>query len=120
MQMKYWTQVGVAALAFTFVLSGCSEPLTKREKGGLVGGGLGAATGAIIGAAVGNPAAGAAIGGAVGAGGGFLVGDQLQGQENRQIEQQGQIEQQNRELQQQRRELEDLKRRQRRTKDEEY
>jgi len=107
---KRVARAGVGVLTLTFVLSGCSQPLSTREKGALVGGGLGAATGAIIGAAVGNPGAGAAIGGALGTGGGALVGDQLQGQENRQLEQQRQIEEQNRELQRQREELERIKR----------
>jgi hypothetical protein len=41
---------------------GCSEPLTKREQGGLLGAGLGAGTGAIIGSTVGHAAGGALIG----------------------------------------------------------
>lgn len=36
----------------------CSEPLTKREQGGLLGAGLGAGTGAIIGSTVGHAAVG--------------------------------------------------------------
>lgn len=101
---------GVLILTLVIVFSGCSHPLNKREKGVLVGGGLGAATGAIIGAAVGSPGAGAAIGGAVGALGGGIIGDQLQGQENRQAAQQREIDQQNRELKKQRAELERVKR----------
>lgn len=120
MMTRDLTRAGVIALALTFVLSGCSQPLNKREKGALVGGGLGAATGAIIGAAVGSPGAGAAIGGALGAGGGALIGDQFQGQENRQTEQQRQIEQQNREIQQQRKELEQIKRKKKSAEDDEY
>jgi hypothetical protein len=38
-------RAGVLVLAFLAVLSGCSQPLNKREKGVLLGGGLGAATG---------------------------------------------------------------------------
>ncbi|MBI3301232.1 MAG: hypothetical protein HYZ72_04025, partial [Deltaproteobacteria bacterium] len=82
---------GVAFLAAVVLLASCSQPLSTREKGALVGGGLGAATGAIIGAAVGNPGAGAAIGGALGAGTGALVGDQLQKREQVASEQQQQI-----------------------------
>lgn len=90
-------------------LAGCSQPLSTREKGTLVGTGLGAATGAIIGAAVGNPAAGAAIGGAVGAAGGALVGNELQkreqvGNENEQV-----IAQQRQELAKNRELLDELK-----------
>jgi hypothetical protein len=51
------------ALAGSF---GCSQPLTTREQGGLIGGGLGAGTGAIIGSTVGHAAAGALIGGRLG------------------------------------------------------
>jgi uncharacterized protein YcfJ len=120
MMTRYVTRAGVVVLALTFALGGCSQPLNKREKGALVGGGLGAATGAIIGAAVGSPGAGAAIGGALGAGGGALIGDQFQGQENRQTEQQRQIEQQNREIQQQRKELEQIKRKKKSAEDDEY
>ena len=104
-------QASVVMVALIFFLGGCSQPLTTREKGALVGGGLGAASGAIIGGAVGSPGAGAAIGGAMGALGGGLVGDQLQGQENRSAHQQREIEQQNREIQRQRRDSERLKQR---------
>jgi hypothetical protein len=48
-------------IALLVVLTGCSQPLNKREKRTLVGGGLGTATGAIVGAAIGAPSAGAAI-----------------------------------------------------------
>jgi hypothetical protein len=55
--------VAVVALSLIFSLSmGCSEPLTKREQGGL----LGAGTDAIIGSTVGHAAVGALIGGPVG------------------------------------------------------
>jgi hypothetical protein len=118
MLVKQAIRAGVVVVASVFVLGGCSQPLSKREKGTLLGGGLGAATGAIIGAAVGNPGAGAAIGGALGAGSGALVGDQFQGQEYRQAEQQRQIEQQNLEIQRQRQELEELKRKPRTDEDE--
>ena len=47
-------------------VTGCTQPLSTREKGVPAGVGLGAATGAIIGSAVGSPGAGAAIGGALG------------------------------------------------------
>jgi uncharacterized protein YcfJ len=114
MEAKQGVRAGVLVLALAVVLGGCSQPLNKREKGVLVGGGLGAASGALIGAAVGAPGAGATIGGAMGALGGGIVGDQLQGQENRQYYQQRQLERQNRELQRQRKELEQLKRKSRR------
>ena len=116
--VKQVARAGVLVLVFIAVLSGCSQPLNKREKGVLVGGGLGAATGAIIGATVGAPGAGAAIGGGIGALGGGIVGDQLQGQENRQNVQQRAIEQQNRELYRQRQELEQIKRKSSKDEDE--
>jgi len=102
----------VLCVAFLAV-SGCSQPLSTREKSTLVGGGLGAATGAIIGAAVGSPGAGAAIGGALGAGTGALVGDKMQSQDTERAQQQRQIEQNNLELQRQREELERMKRQKR-------
>lgn len=98
---------GVCIVALLLSVVGCSEPLTKREKGALIGGGAGAGVGALIGGGK-----GAAIGGALGAIGGGLTGDQLQKQENIQTEQQRQIEQQQYELERQRRELERLKRQQ--------
>ena len=100
---------GFVLLAVLVLLASCSQPLSKREKGVLVGGGLGAATGAIIGAAVGNPGAGAAIGGALGAVGGGLVGDQLQQRDQVAGEQEQQIEQQKQELARNRQLLEELK-----------
>jgi uncharacterized membrane-anchored protein YhcB (DUF1043 family) len=52
---------------------------------------------------------GAAVGGALGLGAGALVGDQMQGQENKQADQQRQIDTNQAELDRQRRELERLK-----------
>jgi outer membrane protein OmpA-like peptidoglycan-associated protein len=96
-------------LAFVVILASCSQPLSQREKGTLVGTGLGAATGAIIGAAVGNPAAGAAIGGALGAAGGALVGNELQKREGASDEQEKVIDQQRQELTRNRELLDELK-----------
>src|SRR5207247_11221748 len=69
--------------------AGCSAPLTTREKGAGIGALGGAAAGGLIGAAVGHPGAGAAIGGALGLGTGALVGDQLQVQEQKQYDKNG-------------------------------
>ena len=82
-----------AALTLAAVLGvGCaSGPWTTREKGAAIGGLGGAAAGGIIGSAVGHPAAGALIGGGLGLGAGALIGDQMQGQENRNYEQDRQI-----------------------------
>src|SRR5213594_2484699 len=89
---------------------GCARPLTTREKATAVGALGGAAAGGIIGSAVRHPAAGALIGGALGAGGGALIGDQLQGQEQTQQRQQEEIDRQNAELRRQREDLERIKR----------
>ena len=103
----------VYALSIVLVVSmlvGCSGgDLSTREKGAGIGAFGGAAIGGIIGAAVGHPGAGAAIGGALGLGTGALIGDQLQGQQNRQADQQKQIDANQAELQRQRRELERLR-----------
>jgi phage tail tape-measure protein len=98
----------LAAILLVFTV-GCSAPLTTREKGAGIGALGGAAAGGIIGAATGNPGAGAAIGSVLGLGTGALIGDQLQGQEQRQTEQQRQIDANQAELDRQRRELERLK-----------
>jgi hypothetical protein len=53
---------------------------------------------------VGAPVAGALIGGGLGLGAGALIGDQMQGQENRNYDQQRQIDQNSREIDRLRRE----------------
>jgi outer membrane lipoprotein SlyB len=100
----------LAAILLSGAIVGCSGgSLTTREKGAGIGALGGAAVGGIIGAAVGSPGAGAAIGGALGLGTGALVGDQLQGQENKQVDQQRQIDANQAELDRQRRELDRMK-----------
>jgi uncharacterized protein YqgC (DUF456 family) len=89
---------------------GCSEPLSKREQGALVGGGLGAASGAIIGSTVGHAAAGALIGGPIGLLAGALIGDQLMAQDRRQYAQQRRIDENRAEIARLRREIERLRR----------
>lgn len=81
------------ALTLAAVLGvGCAGgPLSTREKGAGIGALGGAAAGGIIGSAVGHPAAGALIGGGLGLGAGALIGDQMQGQENRNYEQDREI-----------------------------
>ena len=100
---------GIAFLAAVALLSSCSQPLTVREKGALVGGGIGGAAGAIVGAAVGNPGAGAAIGTALGAGAGALVGDRLQKRDQELTDQQQQIEQQKQGISRNQQLIDDLK-----------
>jgi phage tail tape-measure protein len=109
--MRHKGRAILGSLFMSAVLIGCSSPLTTREKGAGIGALGGAAAGGIIGSAVGHPGAGAAIGGVLGLGTGALIGDQLQGQEQKQQEQQIQIERNQQELERQRRELEELKRR---------
>jgi outer membrane lipoprotein SlyB len=96
---------------FWFVI--CCRLLERRfddpREGGRHRRAGGAAAGGIIGAAVGRPGAGAAIGGALGFGSGALVGDRLQGQEQKQSELQRQIDANQAELERQRRDLESLK-----------
>lgn len=72
-----------ASLAVLAVVAGCSSPLTTREKGALAGGAIGAGTGALIGSQVGHPGTGALIGAGVGAVSGAIIGDALQGAEQR-------------------------------------
>src|SRR5215510_14425031 len=110
MAIQQKVKVSISVLVLMGMLSACSQPLTSREKGTLLGGGLGAASGAFIGAAVGSPGAGAAIGGAMGALSGGLIGDQFQGLERRASWQQRQINRHSRELRRQRREIASLKR----------
>lgn len=106
--MKSQRMYATGILIF-FVLLGCSEPLTTREKGAAIGTLGGAAAGGIIGGAVGHPGAGAAIGGAVGLGSGVLIGDQLQAMEKKQADLDEQIKANNAEIERQRQELERLK-----------
>ena len=117
---KRSTMSFVVMVVFVLLVSGCSQPLSTREKSTGVGALLGAGTGAIIGAAVGSPGAGAAIGGALGAGTGALYGDKVQGQETQQTQQQQQIQQNELELQRQRQELERLRQQQQRRYDDDY
>ena len=99
------------ALAMAMIVSGCSTPLTTREKGAGIGALGGAAAGGIIGSAVGHAGAGAAIGTALGLGAGALIGDQLQGQEQKQAEQQKSIDQQRAEIAKNQALIEELKKR---------
>lgn len=112
--MKRFHNFSAAALLLAALAGGwgcAGGELSTREKGAGIGALGGAAAGGIIGAAVGHPGAGAAIGGALGLGAGALVGDQLQGQENKQKEQQRSIDQQRVEIEKNRALIEELKRR---------
>ena len=63
------------------LVAGCSQPLTTREKGTLIGAGVGAGAGAIVGNQVGHPGAGALVGAGVGAVTGAVIGDSIQSRE---------------------------------------
>jgi phage tail tape-measure protein len=105
------TNIVSSAALIALLCAGCAGgSLTTREKGAGIGALGGAAVGGIVGAAVGHPGAGAAIGGGLGLGAGALVGDQLQGQENRDHRQAGEIERNQREIERQRYELEQMRR----------
>ena len=94
------------------IVAGCAGgDLTTREKGAGIGALGGAAAGGIIGSAVGHAGAGAAIGGVLGLGAGALIGDQLQGQENKQKEQQKAIDQQRADIAKNQALIEELKKR---------
>lgn len=94
------------------VLAGCAGgEITTREKGAGIGALGGAAAGGLIGAATGHPGIGAAVGGALGLGGGALIGDQLQGQQNKQADQQKALDQQRVEIEKNRTLIEELKKR---------
>jgi len=66
MKSKTYLIIALFAVLVLSINLGCSEPLSKREQGGLIGGGLGAGEGAIIGSTVGHAAVGALIGGPIG------------------------------------------------------
>src|ERR1051325_4955661 len=97
-------------LAGAFLIGGCSEPLSTREKAAGIGALGGAAVGAGVGSAVGHPGAGAAIGGGLGLGAGALVGDQMQGHEITNYQQQQQINRNQSEIDRNRQEIQRLQR----------
>jgi len=102
----------IVTLGILLLVSGvlaCSQPMTTRETGAVIGGVGGAAAGGIIGSAVGHPGAGAAIGGGLGLGAGALIGDRLQAMEQKQTDLEKQIKDNESELKRQRQELEILK-----------
>jgi outer membrane protein OmpA-like peptidoglycan-associated protein len=106
------SQAGTVMVAAFLFVAGCAGgELTTREKGAGIGALGGAAAGGIIGSAVGSAGAGAAIGGVLGLGAGALIGDQLQGQDNKQKEQQKAIDQQRVELEKNRALIEELRKR---------
>ena len=82
--MKHFSQLSTATMLVAALLSGCSGgDLTTREKGAGIGALGGAAAGAAIGSAFHRPGMGAAIGAGTGLGAGALIGDYMQGQQER-------------------------------------
>jgi osmotically inducible lipoprotein OsmB len=100
----------MSILSLAVFLGGCAAPMTQRERSTLTGGALGAGAGALIGGAMGHPGNGALIGGGIGALGGAALGDQMEGQYQRQETQSREVEEQRRELERQRREIDNLRR----------
>ncbi len=77
---------GVLSLTLAaVVISGCTQPMTRTEKGAAIGTGVGAATGAVMGQAIGRSTGstliGAAVGAAVGGVAGGLIGNYMDKQE---------------------------------------
>jgi len=106
-------KVSAVLLSSAILIGGCAGgPLTTREKGAGIGALGGAAAGGLIGSAVGHPGVGAAVGGGLGLGAGALIGDQMQGQENRNYEQDQQLRQNQRDLNRQQQEIDQLRRNQ--------
>jgi len=66
-------------------LAACSQPMTRTEKGAMIGTGAGAATGAVLGQAIGRDTGstliGAALGAAVGGVAGGMIGNYMDKQE---------------------------------------
>jgi len=75
----------VCAAILSLVLAGCTQPMTKTQKGAATGTAVGAASGAILGQAIGHDTkgtlAGAAIGAAVGGLAGGAIGRSMDNQE---------------------------------------
>lgn len=76
MTTKRNLKISLTALTVALTIGACSQPLSHREKGALIGGGAGAAGGALLGGITGAPGTGALVGGAAGAVGGGLLGDE--------------------------------------------
>jgi len=110
-QRKSTRNLLLIPVAAIFLVAGCAGgSLTTREKGAGIGALGGAAAGGLIGSAVGHPGAGAAIGGVLGLGTGALIGDQIQGQDNRNYDQDEQIRRNQYEIDRQREDLQRLRR----------
>jgi outer membrane protein OmpA-like peptidoglycan-associated protein len=78
-------RITTIALVALLLASGCAEPMSRTQKGTLIGAGAGAAAGALAGQAIGGDTKGtvigAAAGAAVGAGTGAAIGRYMDNQE---------------------------------------
>jgi uncharacterized protein YcfJ len=101
--------VAYSSILLSLFLIACSEPLSTREKGAVVGTFTGAGLGAAIGAAAGNAGAGAGIGAAVGLIGGAMIGDQMQARQKQEQDVDRRITAQQAEIERQEREIQRLK-----------
>ena len=99
----------LGAIGLAVLFCGCSQPMTTREQGAVIGTAGGAGLGAIIGSATGNAGAGAGIGAAVGLVGGAVIGDQMQARQKQDEELQRRIAAQQAQIDKQERELNQLK-----------
>ncbi|SRR6266550_2187886 len=99
----------VLAMTLASFFLGCSEPLSTREKGAVIGTVGGAGLGGIIGAAAGNAGMGAGIGAAVGLLGGAVIGDQMQARERQEDDLQRRVQAQQAEIDRQQGELDRIK-----------
>jgi YmgG-like glycine-zipper protein len=82
--MKHRLSRWALIMAITAATAGCAGgSLTPREQGAGIGALGGAAAGAAIGSAFHRPGMGAAIGAGTGLGAGALIGDYMQGQQER-------------------------------------
>jgi uncharacterized protein YcfJ len=82
--MKKNKRLGIFLIAALMALAvGCSEPLSRREQGALIGGSIGAGTGAIIGHQLGHTGSGALIGAPIGLLAGALIGDAVMAEDRR-------------------------------------
>ena len=75
----------ICSLIMVITIAGCAQPMTKTEKGAVIGTGAGAAAGAAMGQAIGRDTSstliGAAVGAVVGGATGGLIGNYMDKQE---------------------------------------
>ena len=105
---KNWMAMLILVGAMGAVPAVAPAQFTETQKGTGVGVLLGAGTGAIVGAAVHHPVAGTLIGAGVGGVGGYAVGHELEQQQNLNYQNRRVLVSQRRQIEQQRREIQQL------------